>query len=39
MRKFTNSNVSDQSGKTFFITGANTGLGFETVVPVNVVKP
>ena len=27
---FTDANVPDQSGKTFFVTGANTGLGFET---------
>ncbi|MFT4976567.1 MAG: NAD(P)-dependent dehydrogenase (short-subunit alcohol dehydrogenase family) [Myxococcota bacterium] len=27
---FTDADVPDQSGKTFFITGANTGLGFET---------
>ncbi len=27
---FTADDVSDQSGKTFFVTGANTGLGFET---------
>ena len=27
---FTASDVADQSGRTFFITGANTGLGFET---------
>lgn len=26
---FTAANVPDQSGKTFFITGANTGIGFE----------
>ena len=29
MTHFTDSNVPDQSGKTFFITGANTGIGFE----------
>ncbi|MFT5686757.1 MAG: NAD(P)-dependent dehydrogenase (short-subunit alcohol dehydrogenase family), partial [Myxococcota bacterium] len=28
--RFTDADVADQSGKTFFITGANTGLGFET---------
>lgn len=27
---FTSADVPDQSGKTFFITGANTGIGFET---------
>lgn len=27
--EFTASDVPDQSGKTFFITGANTGIGFE----------
>ena len=27
---FTDVDVPDQSGKTFFVTGANTGLGFET---------
>ncbi len=27
---FTASDVADQSGRTFFITGANSGLGFET---------
>jgi len=27
---FTDADVTDQTGKTFFITGANTGLGFET---------
>ena len=26
---FTSADVPDQSGKTFFITGANTGIGFE----------
>lgn len=26
---FTSTDVPDQSGKTFFITGANTGIGFE----------
>ncbi len=26
---FTDADVPDQSGKTFFVTGANTGLGFE----------
>ena len=30
MRKgFTESDVTDQSGKTIVITGANTGLGYE----------
>lgn len=29
MKGFTAEDVPDQSGKTFFITGANTGLGFE----------
>jgi NAD(P)-dependent dehydrogenase (short-subunit alcohol dehydrogenase family) len=29
MKKFTDRNVPDQSGKTFFISGANTGIGFE----------
>jgi len=29
MTVFTNKNVPDQAGKTFFITGANTGIGFE----------
>ncbi|MGB5567171.1 MAG: oxidoreductase [Acidimicrobiia bacterium] len=27
--EFTSADVPDQSGKTFFITGANTGIGFE----------
>jgi NAD(P)-dependent dehydrogenase (short-subunit alcohol dehydrogenase family) len=27
--EFTDKNVPDQTGKTFFITGANTGIGFE----------
>lgn len=30
MRGFTAKDVQDQSGKTVFITGANTGLGYET---------
>ncbi len=30
MRGFTDAQVPDQSGKCFLITGANTGLGFET---------
>lgn len=30
MSKFTAADVPDQSGKTFLVTGANTGLGFET---------
>tara|TARA_R110002049_G_scaffold232354_8_gene404939 strand:- start:840 stop:1745 length:906 start_codon:yes stop_codon:yes gene_type:complete len=29
MKGFTAADVTDQSGKTFFITGANAGLGFE----------
>lgn len=29
MKSFTAADVPDQSGKTIFITGANTGLGFE----------
>ena len=29
---FTDADVGDQSGKTFFITGANTGLGYETAL-------
>ncbi len=29
MSGFTAADVTDQSGKTFFVTGANTGLGFE----------
>ncbi|MCD7095354.1 SDR family NAD(P)-dependent oxidoreductase [Klebsiella quasipneumoniae subsp. quasipneumoniae] len=29
MRGFTDANVPDQSGKTFIVTGANTGIGFE----------
>jgi len=29
MKGFTDSHVPDQTGKTVFITGANTGLGFE----------
>ncbi len=28
-RGFTDADVPDQTGKTFFVTGANTGLGFE----------
>ena len=31
MSGFTESNVADQSGRTFLVTGANAGLGFETV--------
>ena len=27
--EFTSADVPDQSGKTFFVTGANTGIGFE----------
>jgi NAD(P)-dependent dehydrogenase (short-subunit alcohol dehydrogenase family) len=30
MSGFTHSNVPDQSGRTILVTGANTGLGFET---------
>ncbi len=30
MKGFTAKNVPDQTGKTVFITGANTGLGYET---------
>ncbi|MCB9678007.1 MAG: SDR family NAD(P)-dependent oxidoreductase [Alphaproteobacteria bacterium] len=30
MRGFTAADVPDQSGRTFFVTGANSGLGFET---------
>lgn len=30
MSRFTDADVQDQTGKTFFVTGANTGLGFET---------
>ena len=30
MGTFTASDVPDQSGRTFFVTGANTGIGFET---------
>ncbi len=30
MSGFTARDVPDQSGRTFFVTGANTGLGFET---------
>ena len=29
MHGFTAKNVPDQAGKTVFITGANTGLGYE----------
>lgn len=29
---WTNENLKDQTGKTFLITGANTGLGFETAL-------
>lgn len=28
--RFTSADVADQSGRTFLITGANTGIGFET---------
>ena len=27
---FTGEDVPNQRGKTFFVTGANTGIGFET---------
>lgn len=30
IRGFTSDAVGDQSGKTFFVTGANSGIGFET---------
>ena len=30
IRNFTDADVGDQSGRTFLVTGANTGLGFET---------
>jgi NAD(P)-dependent dehydrogenase (short-subunit alcohol dehydrogenase family) len=30
IRNFTDKDVPDQSGRVFFITGANSGLGFET---------
>jgi NAD(P)-dependent dehydrogenase (short-subunit alcohol dehydrogenase family) len=30
IENFTASDIPDQTGKTFFITGANTGLGFES---------
>ncbi|MEI7297883.1 hypothetical protein WCQ02_37730 [Paraburkholderia tropica] len=29
MSGFTHADVPDQSGKTFIVTGANTGIGFE----------
>jgi len=29
--RYTDTDVPDQSGRTFFVTGANTGIGFETV--------
>jgi len=29
IQNFTSADVPDQSGKTFFVTGANTGIGFE----------
>ena len=29
IQNFTAADVPDQSGKTFFVTGANTGIGFE----------
>src|SRR5258708_18163523 len=30
MTKWTADQISDQSGRTFIVTGANSGLGFET---------
>src|SRR5260370_9418194 len=30
MTKLTGDQISDQSGRTFIVTGANSGLGFET---------
>lgn len=33
-RPFTHHDIPDQSGKTHFITGANTGIGFETALAV-----
>jgi NAD(P)-dependent dehydrogenase (short-subunit alcohol dehydrogenase family) len=32
MSSFTASDVTDQSGKTFLVTGANTGIGFEAAM-------
>ena len=32
MSSFTASDVPDQSGKTFLVTGANTGIGFEAAM-------
>lgn len=32
IKNFTAQDVPDQTGKTFFVTGANTGLGFETAL-------
>src|SRR5882757_11207185 len=29
MSRFTDADVSDQSGKSFIVTGANTGIGYE----------
>ena len=34
IKDFTSANVPDQSGKTFFITGANTGIGFEAATVI-----
>ena len=31
---FTSADIPNQRGKTFFITGANTGIGFETAKAV-----
>ena len=30
MKKWTSKNLNDQTGKTILVTGANTGLGYET---------
>ena len=32
IRGFTSADVGDQAGKTFFVTGANTGIGFEAAM-------
>ena len=29
IKSFTSADVPDQTGRTFFVTGANTGIGFE----------
>ncbi len=34
IQDFTSAKVPDQSGKTFFITGANTGIGFEAATVI-----